>query len=111
MKRWVEVTEKTEQERKEKADQQKLKKLEVKEYLLMQMGEEPKDGNGSIHSQQKLKIKQKSVGKTHMNAEELRLNKQILKEISKKKKEKTITLGANSINDVASINESQNNYF
>lgn len=53
----------------------KMKKLEVKNFLLMQMGEVPGDsGNGSVTTAAK---KKRQVGNS-MNVEELRINKQLL---------------------------------
>ena len=99
MKKWVELTDQQDNERRQREEQNKLKKLEVKEYLLMQMGDEKVvDANGSVGSAvAKKRVKQNSAGEGHMTAEELRLNKQLLKEISRKKKEKVL-VGGSDIN-------------
>lgn len=55
----------------------------------------------------KKKGKQNSVGEGHMTAEELRLNKQLLKEISRKKKEK-IQLGGSDINSLQEMSVNYN---
>ena len=87
MKRWIQITEQQDNQRKQKEEQNKLKKLEVKDYLLMQMGEDGKEQSASQSVM--AKKRQKSVGE-HMNVEELRLNKALLKEISRKRKEKML---------------------
>ena len=103
MKKWVELTDQQDNERRQKEEQNKLKKLEVKEYLLMQMGDEKVgEVNGSVTSAlAKKRGKQHSVGEGHMTAEELRLNKQLLKEISRKKKEKVMISDVNSQVDMS----------
>ena len=59
------------------------------------MGEEKQElpGPGSVISMSKKKTKQHSAIDPHMSPEEIRLNKQLLKEISRKKKEKLGLIG------------------
>lgn len=94
MKKWIDITEKDAVERKQKEIEHKQKQREVQDFLLRQMGQEEvalaKDGTTSMVS-----YKRKLGGKnsTQMNAEELKINKQLLKEISKRKKEKLASAG------------------
>eukprot|EP00347_Sterkiella_histriomuscorum_P005983 403354521 len=87
MKKWIDITEKDANERKQKEMEHKQKQREVQDFLLKQMGTEiHQDGVPSVVSHTKRKPNGKNS--VPMTAEELRLNKQLLKEISKKKKEK-----------------------
>lgn len=90
--------------RKQEEDIGKRKKLEVKDFLLMQMGQvssssvinnpmQQTDASGFINMPAASQIGGLSTIGAHkkgkaMNIEELRINKQLLKEISKRKKEK-----------------------
>ena len=67
MKKWVAMSEEENARRKQEEEQGKKRRLEVKDFLLMQMG-----GDEAVSSK-----KPKA-----MNVEELRINKQLLKEIS-----------------------------
>lgn len=103
MKKWIDITEKDAQERKQKEDQYKQKQKEVKDYLLMQMGEvQSSVGVPSVISMNKRKGKGSMVN-VPMSAEELRINKQLLKEIRKKKKEKT--MGLNGLTSELSLSD------
>ena len=87
----MDMAEEDARKRKQEEEQGKKKKLEVKDFLLMQMGALPQttqqtitDDSGFINLPS---AGPKKAGKA-MNIEELRLNKQLLKEISTKKREK-----------------------
>lgn len=84
MKKWMEMVEEDAKKRKQEEEQGKKKKLEVKDFLLMQMGaaaqtniQNTTDDSGFIN----LPGASKKTGKA-MNIEELRINKQLLKEIN-----------------------------
>ena len=88
MKKWISITEADAKKRQEQEMLKKQKQAELQEYLLQQMGDQKaENGVPSILSGHRKKNKQQPVGGP-MSAEELRMNKQLLKEISKKKKEK-----------------------
>ena len=87
MKKWVAMSEEENARRKQEEDQGKKRRLEVKDFLLMQMG-----GDEAVSSK---KPKAMNMGGDEavsskkpkaMNVEELRINKQLLKEISLNKK-------------------------
>lgn len=91
MKKWIDISEKDAYERRMKEQEHKQKQKEVQDFLLRQMGQETlhQDGVPSVISMSKRKGHgQGKLSNVPMNTEELRLNKQLLKEISKKKKEK-----------------------
>ena len=99
MKKWMQMAEDDNQKRKEQDDLLKRKKIEVKDFLLKQMHSQLSQDtimttmNQSVSSQspQFFNVQSSSTmkkGGKAMNIEELRINKQLLKEISRKKKEK-----------------------
>ena len=99
MKKWMQMAEDDNQKRKEQDDLLKRKKIEVKDFLLKQMHSQLSQDtimttmNQSVSSQspQFFNVQSTSTmkkGGKAMNIEELRINKQLLKEISRKKKEK-----------------------
>ena len=93
MKKWMDMAEEDARKRKQEEEQGKKKKLEVKDFLLMQMGavhQATTDDSGFINLPSAgggVGGGLKKAGKA-MNIEELRLNKQLLKEISTKKRER-----------------------
>ena len=92
MKKWIDISEKDAHERKQKELENRQKQKEVQDFLLKQMGQDEglaKDGVLSVASY----LKKRGKNATQMNVEELKLNKQLLKEISKRKKEKMASAG------------------
>lgn len=99
MKKWMQIAEEDNLRRREEEERGKKKKLEVKDFLLMQMGsgasvtasvsESVLPGTAAVVAGElnKSGSKKAAPGKA-MNIEELRINKQLLKEISKRKKAK-----------------------
>jgi|SanBayMetagenome_1026888.scaffolds.fasta_scaffold212204_1 hypothetical protein len=90
MKKWMEMVEEDAKKRKQEEEQGKKKKLEVKDFLLMQMGAVPTNIQNTTDDSGFINLPSagpKKPGKA-MNIEELRINKQLLKEINMKKKEK-----------------------
>lgn len=68
--------------------EKRQKKVKLQEFLLAQMGDQNADNGGASQlGGNRKKNKQQVIGGP-MSAEELRMNKQLLLEISKKKKEK-----------------------
>lgn len=92
MKKWMQMAEEDNSKRKEKEELGKKKRIEVKDFLLMQIGGAPvvesADGGGSLSTVPGSHKKNPAGGGKAMNVEELRINKQLLKEISMKKKAK-----------------------
>lgn len=96
--------------RKALEEQGKRKKLEVKDFLLKQMANSvtadasslPNDSSQMFNVQGTGLLQKK--GKA-MNIEELRLNKQLLKEISRRKKEKMSAVGHVSQGELGSVGE------
>ena len=88
----MDMAEEDARKRKQEEELGKKKKLEVKDFLLMQMGAPVPQTSQTIITDDSGFINlpsggPKKAGKA-MNIEELRLNKQLLKEISSKKREK-----------------------
>jgi hypothetical protein len=93
MRKWMQMAEDDNLKRKEQEILGKQRKLEVKDFLLMQMGGSSAAVNASTDNALSLGgggSHRKAAAKG-MNVEELRLNKQLLKEISMKKKEQKMT--------------------
>lgn len=87
MQKWMQMAEEDNAKRKQEEELGKKKKLEVKDFLLQQI-----QGSSVLTSIQTLPAGNedsppKVAGKA-MNVEELRINKKLLKEISRRKKEK-----------------------
>lgn len=106
MKKWIDISEKDANDRKMKDDQHRQKQKEVQDFLLKQMGEVPND-NG-VHSVVMMSKRKGNIN-VPMTSDEIRINKQLLKEISRKKKEKQYESNA-GINSELSVSGSQNFY-
>lgn len=89
MQKWMQMAEEDNAKRRHEEEQGKKKKLEVKDFLLMQIQGSSLTTSISANEQLLTESVKKHAGKA-MNVEELRINKQLLKEISRKKKEKQI---------------------
>lgn len=78
MKKWIAITEDQETQRKGIEQGKKAEKLKVQEFQLRQMGlMAPDNGNGSVTT---IRKKKKAIDEP-MTAEEIRINKELLKEI------------------------------
>lgn len=87
MQKWMQMAEEDNLKRKQEEEVGKKKKIEVKDFLLMQIQGSSLHTSISANEKTLTESAKKHAGKA-MNVEELRINKQLLKEISRKKKEK-----------------------